>query len=140
MRPGGPELRRAQVSQRRAVLLALAGLVVAVLSLIPSFVSLGRDEPPGDASPPSELPDGVTTYDIRGGPAPEFVSIRGQVLAVPEDTGDPWWETVLNPGSTLGAALVAAGAVWYQTSKGRADLESRISELEAQVRSAGGSA
>jgi hypothetical protein len=120
--------------------LVLAGLVVAVLSLIPALASLGRDETPDAESPPSELPDGVTTYDIRGGPAPEFVSIRGQVLAVPAEQSDPWWVDILNPGSTLGAALVAAGAVWYQTSKGRAGLESRISELEAQVRSAGGSA
>jgi hypothetical protein len=117
---------------RVALLVALLGAITVLISLIPPVSSWGRGDPGVETSPPSELPDGVTTYDIGGDEGPEFVSIEDEVFAVPRDTRDPWWVTALNPGSTLGAALVAAGAVWYQTTKARADLERRLAELEAR--------
>jgi hypothetical protein len=134
------ERRRRQLESHRwlALVLALAGALIVVASVVSPFASWERDDDAAEVSPPGALPDEVTTYDIGGGPSPEFVSIRGEVFAVPRDTSDPWWVNALNPGSTLGAALVAAGAVWYQTNKGRTGLERRLAELEDQVRAAGG--
>jgi hypothetical protein len=137
--PGGESerrQRRLESHRRLALLLALAGALIVVASVILSWDrDVANDAEPNP--PTADLPDGVTAYDISGGPGPEFVSIEGEVFAVPGDTSDPWWVTVLNPGSTLGAGLLAAGAVWYQTAKGRADLERRLAELENTVRGAG---
>ena len=137
--PREPDRKRGDVQTqgRWALLLVLAGAIVVLASVLPGTTNLAdRDEDPAEV-PPSELPAGVTTYDVSGGPGPEFVSIQGEVLAVPRDTSDPWWVTALNPGSTLGAALIAAGAVWYQTTRSRADLERRLTELEGRLRAAG---
>jgi hypothetical protein len=142
MEPAGERRRRGTdvaTHRRRATLLALAGAIVVAASVIPSVVSWARDEPEAaEPGPPADLPDAVTTYDVGGDERPEFVSIRGEVFAVPPDTSEPWWVTALNPGSTLGAALIAAGSVWYQTTKGRADMERRLTELEGRAGDATG--
>ena len=99
---------------------------------------MGADDDAAEVSPPGALPDEVT-YDIGGGPSPEFVSIRGEVPGSPRDTERSVVGQRPQPGLDPGrCASSPQGAVWYQTNQGRTGLERRLTELEDQVRAAGG--